>query len=306
MEIREYKIKLGCDPELFLFDRKTAKPVCPYGVVPGSKYEPAPVGNNGNQVQMDGMAVEFCIPPCSDEQSFVDHVHEAQREIQELVGEKYFLKAQTTCDFGDQLFEAPAECRLFGCDPDFEAYTNQRDAAGNVVDPPLPKANEITEAEEVTFRTGGGHVHVGWTDEKIDPFHPEHLEGCRMLTTAMDLFLGVPSTLFDIDTKRRPLYGKAGAFRPKPYGMEYRSLSNFWVDDPGLTRWVYKSTLLAVDELFKRKRMLVRESRETSRSFINEEQSVADTIKFVERLYRNSRSDFAKEAREQFWRCLNV
>jgi hypothetical protein len=38
---------------------------------------------------------------------------------------------------------------------------------------------------------------------------------------------------------RKQLYGKAGAFRPKPYGAEYRVLSNFWVFDTKLTGWVY-------------------------------------------------------------------
>ena len=41
---------------------------------------------------------------------------------------------------------------------------------------------------------------------------------------------------------RKKLYGKAGAYRPKPYGLEYRSLSNFWVFDDKLIRWVWRNT----------------------------------------------------------------
>ena len=46
---------------------------------------------------------------------------------------------------------------------------------------------------------------------------------------------------------RKQLYGKYGAYRPKPYGQEYRVLSNFWVFDEKLTGWVWDSVALALD-----------------------------------------------------------
>jgi hypothetical protein len=62
----------------------------------------------------------------------------------------------------------------------------------------------------------------------------------------MDLFLGVPSTVMDKGTLRRQLYGKAGSFRQKPYGCEYRTLSNFWIFNPDLIKWVYDQTEKAI------------------------------------------------------------
>jgi len=46
---------------------------------------------------------------------------------------------------------------------------------------------------------------------------------------------------------RRELYGKAGAMRPKPYGWEYRVLSNYWMFEDKLVAWVYNQTALACD-----------------------------------------------------------
>lgn len=63
----------------------------------------------------------------------------------------------------------------------------------------------------------------------------------------MDLYLGVPSILMDGDTDRRRLYGKAGAYRSKPYGVEYRTLSSFWVADPKLIGWAFEQTMRAVE-----------------------------------------------------------
>jgi hypothetical protein len=71
----------------------------------------------------------------------------------------------------------------------------------------------------------GGHIHI--SEYNVD------------LIRYMDLYLGVPSILMDTDTRRRELYGKAGAYREKPWGLEYRVLSNFWYKTPELIGWVW-------------------------------------------------------------------
>ena len=46
------------------------------------------------------------------------------------------------------------------------------------------------------------------------------------------------------------MYGKAGCLRYKPYGMEYRTLSNFWLNSKELMAWVYQQTVNGVSQLF--------------------------------------------------------
>jgi len=53
----------------------------------------------------------------------------------------------------------------------------------------------------------------------------------------IDLFTAIPSVLLDPGEggkARRELYGKAGSFRYTPYGLEYRTLSNYWMADIAL------------------------------------------------------------------------
>jgi len=65
----------------------------------------------------------------------------------------------------------------------------------------------------------------------------------------MDLRLGMWSLTEDKDTNRRKLYGKAGAFRPKSYGVEYRVLSNFWTFTEANRKKVWDGILLLVKDL---------------------------------------------------------
>ena len=99
--------------------------------------------------------------------------------------------------------------------PDFNAWE------GNLNPPPDTSANPRT-------RCAGGHLHVGWTKD-ADLSDISHILNGRDLVKQLDYYLGAWSLQKDGDPTRRSLYGKAGACRFKPYGVEYRVLSNFWV-----------------------------------------------------------------------------
>jgi hypothetical protein len=140
-------------------------------------------------------------------------------------------------EFGfDYINAQPDEAKILGCEPDFNAYTQ----AAN----PRPDA-------ATPFRTASGHLHIGWTKD-VNPQDPGHFEACCSLSKMLDVKLGIPSLLWDTDQKRRLLYGKAGCFRPKPYGMEYRTMSNAWLDPqrPYLRKMVFSETTKAITELF--------------------------------------------------------
>lgn len=54
----------------------------------------------------------------------------------------------------------------------------------------------------------------------------------KIIIPLLDLFVGIPSVLVDRDPNasiRRKVYGRAGEYRLPKYGIEYRTLSNFWM-----------------------------------------------------------------------------
>lgn len=85
------------------------------------------------------------------------------------------------------------------------------------------------------------HIHIGYDD----PNEETNIEIVKML----DLHLSVPGVLLDGDTMRRELYGKAGCYRHKKYGVEYRTLSNFWLSGPNLINWVATATFMALGKM---------------------------------------------------------
>ncbi|MFN3329417.1 MAG: putative amidoligase domain-containing protein, partial [Pyrinomonadaceae bacterium] len=65
----------------------------------------------------------------------------------------------------------------------------------------------------------------------------------------MDIMLGIPSTILDCSkaaVARRELYGKAGCHRIPDHGVEYRTLSNYWLKSPELVMLIYSLTNDAV------------------------------------------------------------
>lgn len=214
-------ITIGSDPELFLSDN-TGKLISAVGLIGGTKENPRPISEVGHAVQEDNVAVEFNIPPSNSAREFVEHLNFVLSHLEhraKSLGLKFAENIAAASFPVDQL-QTP-EAMVFGCEPDYNAWTG--------------KVNPRPHAEDFTLRSCGGHVHIGTTLDK------------RKVIQAMDLFLGVPSVVLDPDEKRRLLYGKAGAYRPKDYGCEYRTLSNFWLWKDTLKEWVFNRTQQAVE-----------------------------------------------------------
>jgi hypothetical protein len=211
----------GCDPEVFL--KKSGKPASAFGLLPGDKKNPHKTP--GGAIQVDGMAAEFNIDPVpqTDFELFNARVIQQIKEIRNRVP-GYNLNVAPVQDFGEEfLASQPDEAKELGCDPDFNAYTLE--------------ANPGPDGER-PFRTGAGHVHIGWgADIPID--NEEHIEICANFVKIMDATVGMFMTMIDNEPRRRELYGKAGAFRPKPYGVEYRTPSNVWIKNRDNRRAVF-------------------------------------------------------------------
>lgn len=220
-------VTLGADPEVFLKNEE-GKVVPSYYFIKGTKDKPERVSKDikGLAIQYDNVSAEYCIPACASLEEWLKHHNFMLDYIRETIAEpnglfvhavpSVYIEPETTLE--DIAMEA-------GCDPDFDVYTNQPNCKPNIT--------------ETLLRSGGGHIHIGYADPSI-PVNNE-------LIKAMDLFLGVPSVLLDSDIDRKQLYGKAGCFRYKKYGVEYRSLSNFWLQDNGLITWAWQSTMEAID-----------------------------------------------------------
>lgn len=230
------KILLGADPELFIRRKDKVRVFEPaFGKIPGTKEEPVPLPSGG-AVQLDGMAAEFNIKPASTPKAFAKNIAKAIKDIQKLyVPQGMELLAVPVAAFNKKVLDSmPEHVKELGCNPDFNAWDR-----GSV--------NPRPDAADVNFRTGAGHVHIGWTkDAKIGS--KQHIEDCCTVIAMLDVTLGSLSayTWDKRGAKRRQLYGNAGAMRIKPYGAEYRVLSNAWVMDSKLAEIVAKITTFTV------------------------------------------------------------
>ncbi len=244
------KFNIGSDPEFFLLDTKTNSIVSSIGIIPGEKgkaFKPADLPD-GYGLEIDNILGEFNIPPCDTKEEFI----EAMRTMKEWTT-NYMQKINPNLEMlhiasaiinEDQL--QSKEAMLFGCSVDYNAYTQAE--------------NPKPEAENQNLRSCGLHIHVGLE-------RPISKDEAYELIKLMDKYLGVPSILMDGDIRRRELYGKAGAFRFTPYGVEYRTLSGMFLQDKYLG-FLYDGTAMAVKDFSEGKFLTLKECRDVA-SIIN-------------------------------------
>lgn len=210
------KLLHGCDPEVFLRDKRTKEFQSAYGLFPGTKAAPFKIERGA--VQVDGMALEFNIDPVDNEKDFIQNIDIVLAQLNEMVrtnAPDCEIAFEPYASFDPIYFMCqPFEPKLLGCEPDFDEYGTEKAPSSDNQDRP--------------FRTAAGHYHIGFTKGQT-PQEKAHFEKCMLIAKAFKNAEGfTPQTTNE--QKRTALYGKPGSFRPKSYGVELRSPSNRWVE----------------------------------------------------------------------------
>lgn len=174
---------------------------------------------------IDGVQAELNIPPSACRQTFSRGISTCFEKLKE------HIKDGVTADFSqtveitkDEMETLSKEAQQFGCAPSINAHK--------------PAGITIKDASKFYKRSAGGHLHFGDNNsDTLKEVFKDHQNTVRVL----DILVGNTCVLLDRDEgniERRKIYGRAGEYRLPPHGLEYRTLSNFWLKSYQLTSFV--------------------------------------------------------------------
>lgn len=226
-------VVFGCDPEFFL--EKNKKIIGSEKVIPENG-----IGEeNSNRVIIDGVQAELNPLPNSCRQSLKGNITNCFRKLHdEMIKQKVKTNFSTLIEVSeDELKSLKKESLRLGCSPSKTTDPNHQDAI-KLIDP-----------EKYTKRSAGGHIHIGKTNSgKIN----SALRKPQRLITIFDIIVGNTCVLLDRDPgneERRKMYGRAGEYRTPSHGIEYRTLSNFWLRSYPLMSFVMSISRLSTNIL---------------------------------------------------------
>ena len=240
------KIYLGCDPEFFIKNKDG-------GVVGAEKVLPKEGLNNPatdgglNKIIIDGVQMEINPRAATCRAHLANDIKSCFAQIDTILkvkGNDLQLFNGITVEMKpEELAALDEQSRKFGCAPSNNKHTSSVSKID--VDP-----------ETYMFRSAGGHIHLGHPygssaeinrgiDWKLNPEYRALTEKEQQLKVVdlLDIVVGNTCVLLDRDpsnAERRKVYGRAGEFRTPPHGLEYRTLSNFWLKHIHLYSFVFE------------------------------------------------------------------
>lgn len=215
----EFGGTLGLDAEFIIRNKDTKLPVSMIGKLGGDKQNPRRIPFGA--LQEDGVLAEINIDPA---RSWFEWERNISSVLKYLEGEVRQMGCYV--DYNSIEAEYPSSemqderAWLRGCEPDWNCWTGEK--------------NEASDFKS-RLRTCGGHIHIGFKD--IQSRNPDFRRDWAKL---LDMFIGIPLYQIEPKNNRRELYGSPGSFRPKPYGAELRTPSNFWLKSSLLRKFVYR------------------------------------------------------------------
>lgn len=239
-----YNVMMGCDPEFF-FERD--------GAIIGSEKvididKGLPTGmpdtvRNGSTTKgeskfiCDGVQVELNPRPDICRARLCNEISFCFKKLSDTIGKDRGIKAnfsQTVTIGESELKSLDTKSQVFGCSPSRSTERKGREATIKM------------DATKYPYRSAGGHIHLGLHD----PATQKAFDNPTLLVDVMDIVVGNTCVLIDRDPGnriRRQVYGKAGEYRTPSYGVEYRTLSNFWLMAYPLASLVLSLSRLSVN-----------------------------------------------------------
>lgn len=233
-DIRPY---MGCDPEFFL--KLNGETIGAEKVLPKNGI----LSGGHSKIIIDGVACELNPSPsyCRDIvcSNIAGSFYTLQQELLKQgkgVTADFSQAIEITQENLDQLSD---DNKKFGCAPSKQVYD---EGIAN-------SKSKLSEIDPSTYRVraAGGHIHIS----------KEHHEGAKraidrdtLRTVEMlDIICGNTMVLVDRDPaniERRKTYGRAGEHRTPKHGLEYRTLSNFWLTSRPLMSLAFGMARLAI------------------------------------------------------------
>jgi hypothetical protein len=202
---------LGCDPEFFFI--KHGEVVGSEKVIPSNGILSERGG--GSKVVRDGVQAEVNPSPSTCRQTLAYNIASCfatiAKEIQKT-GEIKVDFSQVVKVTKEEMDTLGDKAKKLGCAPSLNTYRSKATIG-------------VKDVENFMDRSGGGHLHFGITSKIVD---------AKRLVPMLDLIVGNTCVMIDRDpanAERRKVYGRAGEYRLPKYGIEYRTLSNFWLRD---------------------------------------------------------------------------
>lgn len=247
-----FKIYLGADPEFFIASPRgkilNSDMFFPHKDSPKVINLEMPQFAKG-KLYFDGIQAEFGFSPAICRVYIIMAIKKIFKAAKEIINRNKIVLKPSVKVSKEILSVAHPDARIFGCMPDYNAYT-------------LTVNTPEMNAERHPYRYAGGHIHLGLIYNKNETLRykrqktilqdeREHLDWVKSLDFFVNL-LTLPLDNSPAARRRRSKYGKAGCFRPTPYGVEYRSLSCWWLKSPIYTSLVFGLARLATAYVYRK------------------------------------------------------
>jgi hypothetical protein len=225
----DWGIIMGCDPEFFFKPKKGRFIVGAEKVISIKGLNVKSLHNTlvNSAVICDGVQGELNVAPSLCRAHVGNQIRECFTTLNKNLGDNVVDFRPLAKITKKELKSLSPQSKVFGCSPSNNAWE---------LPPEIPI--EDINPNEYRIRTAGGHIHIGAKDVTIHALlHGNIVKTIKM----MDYLVGNTCVLLDRDIsqiERRKTYGRAGEYRKQPWGLEYRTLSNFWLKSYQLMSFV--------------------------------------------------------------------